>query len=295
MALESNPVKIKIDGTQYQFDLDVPELPEWVADVAFASGDYPHDRRLKRRHYEKQLYPLQKELVKLQHWMRQTGERIIIVFEGRDAAGKGGAIDALRRNLNPRHTRTIALSKPNEVEQGQWYFQRYIDHFPTEGEMILFDRSWYNRAGVEPVMGFCTQQQHEKFLADAPAFEQMVVDEGYRFFKFWINVGQEMQLKRFHQRRHDPLKNWKLSPIDLAALAKWDDYSQARDRMLAATHTQKAPWNVVRSNDKRRARINIIRKVLLSLDYDGRNDTEIGELDPLVIGQGPEFLNAKGA
>ncbi len=288
-------IDLTLDGKARQLDLDDPKLPEWIEHTAFASGDYVYDKKLKRSLYEKELVALHLELVKLQAHQQKSGQRILIIFEGRDAAGKGGTIGAFRTYLNHRHARTLALTKPTETEQGQWYYQRYVDHFPTEGEFIMFDRSWYNRGGVEPVMGFCTPEQNSAFLAQTPAFEKMIVDEKIAFFKFWLNVGQEMQIKRFHDRRHNPLKSWKLSPIDLKALTKWDDYTAARNAMLNATHTDHAPWTIVRSNDKRRARLNAIRHVLNSLDYEGKNTGAIGAVDDRILGQGPDFLNSLGA
>ena len=225
----------------------------------------------------------------------ETGQRIIILFEGRDAAGKGGTIGAFREYLKPRNANVVALSKPTEREQGEWYYQRYVSHFPTAGDLTMFDRSWYNRGGVEPVMGFCTPAQNKQFLKLTPEFENAIVDEGIAFFKLWLNVGQEMQIKRFHDRRHNPLKSWKLSPIDLKALTKWDDYTHARNQMLAQTHTKHAPWTIIRSNDKRRARLNAIRHVLTHLDYAGKDGSAIGTIDPLILGQGPEFFNSFGA
>ena len=281
---------LTVSGKARKFDLDDPVLPDWIADKALSSADYAYDEKLRRSVYNEQMDTLHLELVKLQAHRMETGQRIIIVFEGRDAAGKGGTIGAFREYLKPRHAKIVALSKPTEVEQGQWYFQRYICHFPTDGDMTLFDRSWYNRGGVEPVMGFCTPEQNAQFLNQTPAFEKQIVDEGIAFFKIWLNIGQEMQIKRFHDRRHNPLKSWKLSPIDIKAMGKWDDYTKARDKMMRATHTDHAPWTVIRSNDKRRARINAIRHVLLSLDYDGKDTKAIGELDTNVIGSGPEYL-----
>ena len=296
MTTPSAPaVTLEIDGKSREFELDNPILPDWLSEAAMASGGYPYEKPLKRHKYEKTLETLQEELVKVQSWMQATGERVIIIFEGRDAAGKGGTIGRFRQYMNPRHARTVALSKPSDVERGQWYYQRYVDHFPTAGDLVMFDRSWYNRAGVEPVMGFCTDDQHAKFLHDTPGFEKMITDEGIHFFKFWLNVGQEMQLMRFHERRHSALKNWKLSSIDIKALSKWDDYTKARDIMLAQTHTTHAPWTIVRTNDKRRGRLNAIRKVLLSLDYEGKNAANISELDVEITGQGPDFFNSFGA
>jgi polyphosphate kinase len=192
--------------------------------------------------------------------------------------------------MNPRSARNVALPKPSETERGQWYFQRYIAHFPTDGEFVTFDRSWYNRAGVEPVLGFCTPEQHEAFLNEVPGFERMIVSDGIHFFKFWLDIGQTMQLKRFHDRRHSPLKNWKFSPIDIEGAKKWDGYTKARDQMLARTQTPSAPWIVVRANDKRRARIAVIRRILLSLPYKGRDVEAIGNEDTLIIGSGAEFV-----
>ena len=283
-------VELDIDGRKRSFDIDDPKLPKWIDEAALTSGGYPYDDKLSKDEYGETLKSLQIELVKLQLWLQASGQRMMALFEGRDAAGKGGTIFSIRAYLNPRSAHVVALQKPTETEAGQWYFQRYVRHFPTSGEIVLFDRSWYNRGVVEPVMGFCTPKQCGKFLEDAPQFEKMIVHEGIHFFKFWLNIGQEMQLKRFHDRRHDPLKVWKLSPMDIAALNKWDDYTHARDRMLARTHSPHAPWTVVRANDKRRARINAIRHILLSIDYEGRDRDAIGDIDRKILGQGPEAL-----
>ena len=287
-------LEISVDGAQRTFDLDNPQLPGWVSENAFSSGGYPYDKKLKRSVYDTELEALQLELVKLQADRLETGTRIVILFEGRDAAGKGGTIGAFREYLKPRNARVVALSKPTEIEQGQLYYQRYVKHLPTAGDMTLYDRSWYNRGGVEPVMGFCTDEQHRTFLKNTPAFEKALVDDGIKLFKFWLNVGQEMQIKRFHDRRHNPLKSWKLSPIDLKALTKFEDYTAARNSMLQATHTEHAPWTIVRSNDKRRARLNAIRFVLNGLNYANKDPKAIGEIDPNIVGLGPDFLNAKG-
>ncbi len=287
---EDRAVELIIHGKTREFDIDNPKLPDWVEDEAFGSENYPYDKKLDRDDYEDQLEALQIELVKVQAWLKETGTRVMAVFEGRDAAGKGGSIGATRAYMNPRTARIVALPKPTDKERGQWYFQRYVDHFPTSGEFVLYDRSWYNRAGVEPVMGFCTPEQHERFLEETPHFEHMPVRAGIHLFKFWLNIGREMQLKRFHDRRHDPLKVWKLSPMDLASLNKWDDYTQKRDLMLENTHTKHAPWTVVRANDKRRARINLIRHMLLSLPYDGKDKSEIGKIDDKILGFGPGFV-----
>lgn len=272
------------------FDLNDPDFPEALDAYQMRDGGYPYRERLKRSIYEKRLESLQVELVKLQRFLRSTGKRLVVVFEGRDAAGKGGSIFNFRRYLNPRHAHVVALAKPTERERGQWYFQRYAVHLPTEGDMALFDRSWYNRAGVEPVMGFCTEAQCTQFLGEAPAFEHALVRDGIVLVKFWLNIGRTTQLKRFHDRRHDPLKIWKLSPIDLKALDKWDDYTAARDRMMAATSVPDVPWTIVRMNDKRRGRLEIIRHVLDQFVYEGRDDTVLGEPDPSIIGLSPDEI-----
>lgn len=283
-------VKNNNDNPLNYFDLENPKLAKEIGSRAFGSGGYPYRKAMKRKDYERALEPLQVELVKLQSWVRENNERIMVVFEGRDAAGKGGTIHAVKEYQNPRHTRVVALAKPTDREQGELYYQRYIKHLPSAGEIVLFDRSWYNRGGVEPVMGFCTRKQHERFLMETPRIEDVFVDDGIKLFKIWLNVGREMQLKRFHDRRHNPLKVWKLSPIDLKALDKWDEYTKARNSMLARTHSNHAPWTLVRSNDKKRARLNVIRHLLTSIDYEGKDEKVIGALDPKIIGFGPDFL-----
>lgn len=282
-------VELQIDGKKRTFDLDDPKLPDWVDDHAFGAGGYPYEEKLDEKEYKRDLEDLQEELVKVQYWLRETGERILILFEGRDAAGKGGTISRFRENLNPRYVRSVALPKPSDTEQGQWYFQRYVANFPTSGEMIMFDRSWYNRAGVEPVMGFCTPEQYESFLDEAPKFEKMIRREGIHFFKFWLNIGQETQLERFHARRHDPLKVWKLSPIDIKALTKWNEYTDARNKMFKHTDDEDVPWCVVRANDKRRSRINSIRYVLSALDYEGKKHKKIGDIDHNIVLPAKDF------
>ena len=284
------PLKIRIDGKEREFDIENPELPSWIEDHKLTAGDYPYDKKMKSEEYDETLERLQIELVKAQAWLQATGGRVMSLFEGRDAAGKGGTISVLRQYLNPRTARNVALTKPTATEVGQWYFQRYVDHFPTSGEFVTFDRSWYNRGGVEPVMGFCTPAQHEKFLDETPHFERMIANEGIHFFKFWLNIGRETQLERFHDRRWSPLKNWKFSPMDIAGISKWDDYTKARDQMVERTHKQFAPWIIVRANDKRRSRLAVMRRILLSLPYDGRDLDAIGKEDKKIIGEGPSFL-----
>jgi polyphosphate kinase 2 len=241
------------------------------------------------------MYELQKQLVLLQAHLSKTAQRVMIVFEGRDAAGKGGTIKRYLENLNPRYNLIAALPKPNDRERTQWYFQRYIDWFPAAGETVLFDRSWYNRAGVEPVMGFCTPEQTETFLDEAPHFEKRITNDGIHLFKFWLSIGREMQLKRFHDRRHDPLKVWKLSPVDIEALGKWDAYSTARDEMLRRTDTSHAPWTIIRANDKLRSRLNLIRTVLHRLDFAGKDQEAIGTIDRKIRLTADEFLHLQHA
>jgi polyphosphate kinase len=274
----------------HDFDLDDPVLPDRIAENALTSGGYPYRKPLARKAYEKELIALQVELVKLLEWQLQSGARSILAFEGRDAAGKGGSIKAVREHLNPRQARIVALAKPSDRETGQWYFQRYAAELPAAAEMVLFDRSWYNRGVVEPVMGFCTPVQAKRFLEEAPDFERMFTSGGIRLFKFWLEIGREMQLKRFHLRRHDPLKMWKISPVDLAAINRWDAFSEARDRMVAATHTKHAPWIIVKANDKRRAHLSLIRHVLLNMNYPGRDDHAIGKVDRKILRLGPQAL-----
>ncbi len=273
-----------------KFDIDDPKLPDWIEEGALQSGGYPYTSKMKSDEYQETLTRLQIELVKLQSWLQSSGERVVVIFEGRDAAGKGGTIFTMREYMNPRTARNVALTKPTETERGQWYFQRYVAHFPTAGEFITFDRSWYNRAGVETVMGFCTPAQLETFLVETPDFERMIVTDGIHLFKFWLDIGQEMQLKRFHERRHSPLKHWKFSPMDVAGISRWDEYSAALNVMLERTDTGYAPWMIIRSNDKRRARLAAIRRILLTLPYEGRDLAAIGSEDQSIIGRGAEFL-----
>jgi polyphosphate kinase 2 len=272
------------------FDLENPVLPKAIKHGAMTSGGYPYEDKLDGDIYEAQMYELQKQLVRLQAHLASSGERIMIVFEGRDAAGKGGTIKTYLENLNPRYNVIAALPKPNSREASQWYFQRYVDWFPAGGETVLFDRSWYNRAGVERVMGFASPQQVEHFLEEAPEFEKRITKDGIHLFKFWLSIGREMQIKRFHARRHDPLKVWKLSPIDIEALHKWDDYTAARDEMLARTDCPHARWTVIRANDKRRGRINVIQSVLSRLDFAGKDEKAIGQVDPQITLKADEFL-----
>lgn len=277
------PEAPEIRANGIRFDLDEAAMPAAIADRALSSGGYPYEDTIKDKLYETQLRLLQIELVKLQKWVNDSGARVVILFEGRDAAGKGGTVSTFRAYMNPRSARAVALPKPSDVERGQWYFQRYVTQLPTRGEIVLFDRSWYNRGIVEPVMGFCSDAERDTFLEEAPRFEKMLTDDGIVLVKFWLDIGREMQLKRFHDRRHDPLKIWKLSPVDIKALGMWDEVTVARDRMLAATHSDHAPWTIILANDKKRARLNAIRHVLSRVDYADRTPDSIGETDPRIL------------
>ncbi len=249
------------------------------------SGVYPYRNLMSRKAYEAQKYHLQVELLKLQAWIRESGQRVVVLFEGRDAAGKGGTIKRFMEHLNPRGARVVALEKPTPVEQGQWYFQRYVQHLPTRGEIVLFDRSWYNRAGVERVMDFCTEDELAEFLRQAPEFERNLTRSGVHLIKFWFSVSREEQRRRFREREKHPLKQWKLSPVDVASLDKWDDYTDAKKAMFVHTDTVEAPWTVIKSDCKKRARLNAIRYVLHKLPYAGKDVELIGPLDPLLVGR----------
>ncbi len=253
------------------------------------SESYPYREELDRDDYTAAHDQLQIELVRLQTWVRETGARVAVIFEGRDAAGKGGAIQAITENLNPRGARVVALPKPSDVERGQWYFQRYVAHLPSAGEIVLFDRSWYNRAVVEPVFGFCTEAETAHFFAQVPEFEAMLVEDGIQLIKIWLTLGRAEQLRRFLDREKDPLKQWKVSPIDVGALEKWEAYAEAITEMFGKTHFAACPWTVIRADDKKRARLEVIRHILGRLPYAGRDARAIGEPDPRLTG-GPEIL-----
>lgn len=251
---------------------------------------YPYDKKLGRKEYEKEKRALQIELLKLQLWIKETGQKVLIIFEGRDAAGKGGAIKRFMEHLNPRGARIVALEKPTDIEQTQWYFQRYIQHLPSGGEIVLMDRSWYNRAGVERVMGYCTSQQYYEFMREVPELERMLVNSGVKLIKFWFSVTRAEQLARFNSRRTDPVRQWKLSPTDLASLDKWDDYTAAKEAMFFYTDTGDAPWTVVKSNDKKRARLEAMRHVLNQFEYPNKDHALVGTTDPLIVGKGADVL-----
>jgi polyphosphate kinase 2 len=248
-------------------------------------GGYPYKHLMSRRSYERRKYELQVELLKLQAWVKETGQRVVILFEGRDAAGKGGTIKRFMEHLNPRGAHVVALEKPSDVERGQWYFQRYIEHLPTRGEIVLFDRSWYNRAGVERVMGFCTDDEYLEFMRQAPEFERNLVRSGLHLIKFWFSVSRKEQRRRFKERESHPLKQWKLSPVDLASLDKWEEYTKAKEAMFFYTDTADAPWTVIKSDCKKRARLNAMRYVLHKLPYTNKDLDRIGPLDPLLVGR----------
>ncbi|MFP1644251.1 polyphosphate kinase 2 [Pontitalea aquivivens] len=259
--------------------------------LAFESGRYPYPRRMGRTAYEAEKARLQAELLKVQIWAQETRQKFVILFEGRDAAGKGGTIKRFTEHLNPRFARVVALNKPTEEERGQWYFQRYIDHLPTGGEMVFYDRSWYNRAGVERVMGFCTATEYLEFMRQTPELERMLVRSGIRLYKYWFSVTRDEQGRRFRARETDPLKRWKLSPIDLASLGKWDDYTEAKEAMFFYTDTADAPWTIVKSNDKKRARLNCMRHFLSTLDYPDKDLSVATPPDPMIVGNASHVVH----
>ncbi len=257
----------------------------------FETGEYPYRTKVRRPAYEQHKAELQVELLKMQEWVKQSGERVVILFEGRDAAGKGGTIKRFTEHMNPRGARVVALDKPSEREQSQWYFQRYVQHLPSAGEIVMFDRSWYNRAGVERVMGFCEPREYLEFMRQAPDFERMLVRSGIRLFKYWFSVTQDEQLRRFNAREKEPLKRWKLSPIDRKSIDKWDDYTEAKEAMFFYTDTADAPWTVVKSDDKKRARLNCMKYFLSTLDYPGKNPEIATPPDPLIVGHAGHVIH----
>jgi len=257
--------------------------PEMIREL-FRTGKYPYKKKIKKAVYEKHKQELQVELLKVQNWVRQTGQKIIVMFEGRDAAGKGGTIKRFMEHLNPRAARVVALEKPTEHELGQWYFQRYISHLPTAGEMVFFDRSWYNRAGVERVMGFCSSIEYLEFMRQVPDLERMLARSGIKLFKYWFSVTREEQTRRFRARQGDPLKHWKLSPIDELSRDKWPEYTEAKEAMFFYTDTGEAPWTVIKSDDKKRARLNCMQHFLAQLDYPEKDERVVKGPDPLIVG-----------
>lgn len=263
--------------------------PQLIAE-SFRSGEYPYKTKITRKAYEKHKKELQIELLKVQKWVKESGQKVVMLFEGRDAAGKGGTIKRFMEHLNPRGARVVALEKPSEEEKGQWYFQRYIKHLPTDGEMVLFDRSWYNRAGVERVMGFCEPSEYLEFMRQTPDLERMLVRSGIRLFKYWFSVSQEEQDTRFMRRETDPLKQWKLSPIDKVAREKWEDYTEAKEAMFFYTDTADAPWVVIKSDDKKRARLACLQHFLSTLPYPNKNPRVVRGPDPLIVGSASHVI-----
>ncbi|MFN8743271.1 MAG: polyphosphate kinase 2 [Pirellula sp.] len=274
---------------QEELDLPVAIHPDDELSPDWKTGAYPYKRLMSRKNYERQKYRLQVELLKLQAWVKTTGQRVVILFEGRDAAGKGGTIKRFMEHLNPRGARVVALEKPTELERGQWYFQRYVQHLPTAGEICLFDRSWYNRAGVERVMGFCNDNEYKEFMRQTPEFERNLVKSGIHLIKFWFSVSREEQRRRFKEREVHPLKQWKLSPVDLASLDKWDDYTKSKEAMFYFTDTTDSPWTVIKSDCKKRARLNAMRYVLHKFPYTGKSSGRINPIDPLLVARANAF------
>lgn len=278
-ALKDALLRWQKSDTRLPVSRDEELVDDWRSAV------YPYKNRMSRKNYERQKYHLQVELLKLQAWVKETGQRVVILFEGRDAAGKGGTIKRFMEHLNPRGARVVALEKPTSEELGQWYFQRYFKHLPTSGEIVLFDRSWYNRAGVERVMGFCSDDEYATFMHQAPEIERHLVNSGIHLIKLWFSVSQKEQRRRFKERELHPLKQWKLSPIDLASLDKWDEYTTAKEAMFFHTDHSECPWIVVKSDCKKRARLNALRYVLNSLDYSGKDLANVGQTDSLIVGR----------
>lgn len=311
-TLENNPSN---NYPKYWSDylMDSPEFGELYAEIKnakpisseqnitsdiikeyFNEQKYPYEKRMDMEEYYKQKLGLQIELVKLHNWIQESGQKVLIIFEGRDAAGKGSTIKRFMEHLNPRWANIVALEKPTEDERGQWYFQRYVKHLPSKGQMVFFDRSWYNRAGVERVMGFCSTDDYEHFLENVPLFERMLVQSGTTLLKFYLSVSREEQARRFEQRQTNPLKRWKLSPIDKEAQRKWDDYTEAKNEMFTRTNTKHCPWVVVKSEDKRRGRIETLRHVLNVFDYPEKDKSVINETDPLIVAKVDSILDAEG-
>ena len=271
---------------------DPPNIGEENRIRYFRENLYPYAERMRNKEYNQEKLSLQVELVKLQNWIKETGERLLILFEGRDAAGKGGAIRRFMEHWNPRGARVVALDKPSDVELGQWYFQRYVRHLPSAGEIVLFDRSWYNRAGVERVMGFSSERDYRIFIQQAPVLEKMISDSGIHIIKLYFSVSRHEQLKRFQKRANDPLKQWKVSPVDIRSIDKWEEYTEAKEAMFLLTHTESAPWTIIKSDDKKRARVNAMRHVLHIMDYEGKDPTVAREPNPLIVASSLDIYTA---
>jgi polyphosphate kinase 2 len=288
---ETWPPRPMATGTALHALAEMRHDPEAVRE-AFETGKYPYNNKMRRPAYEREKARLQVELLKAQKWVRDSGQKLVLLFEGRDAAGKGGTIKRFTEHMNPRTARVVALEKPSEAETGQWFFQRYVKHLPTAGEIVLFDRSWYNRAGVERVMGFCSPNDYLEFMRQTPELERMLVRSGIRLFKYWFSITREEQARRFKARKVDPLKQWKLSPIDVASLSHWDDYTEAKEAMFFYTDTADAPWTIVKSDDKKRARLNCMRHFLSALPYPDKNRKVVHAPDPLIVGSSTHVVHA---
>ena len=297
LETSSDPVEIERDESAQRKPENAAHVlgelrhsPEKIKEL-FREGRYPYKTKIRRSVYDRHKQELQVELLKVQNWVKMTGQKIVVLFEGRDAAGKGGTIKRFMEHLNPRAARVVALEKPTEHEQGQWYFQRYVEHLPTKGEMVLFDRSWYNRAGVERVMGFCDSVEYLEFMRQVPELERMLVRSGIKLFKYWFSVTHAEQRRRFEARTHDPLKQWKLSPIDKESQGKWDEYTEAKEAMFFYTDTADAPWTIVKSDDKKRARLNCMQHFLAELDYPDKDPRVVHGPDPLIVGSSAHVIS----
>ncbi len=287
------PEDLKTESAEAKPASSKPAAPQRrkAGQAGFENDRYPYTTKLARKPYETEKAQLQAELLKVQHWAQETGQKFVLLFEGRDAAGKGGTIKRFTEHLNPRTARVVALNKPTDEERGQWFFQRYIDHLPTAGEMVFYDRSWYNRAGVERVMGFCEPNEYLEFMRQTPDLERMLVRSGIRLYKYWFSVTQDEQKRRFSSRETDPLKRWKLSPIDKASLGMWDDYTEAKEAMLFYTDTADAPWTIIKSDDKKRARLNCMRHFLSTIDYPDKDPDIAQPPDPRIVGRADHVLH----
>lgn len=277
----------KVIGAPSEFPTVTPDSIR----QAFETGEYPYAKKMGKKEYETEKAKLQAELLKVQKWVHDTGQKFVLLFEGRDAAGKGGTIKRFMEHLNPREARVVALNKPTDTERGQWFYQRYIANLPTSGEMVFYDRSWYNRAGVERVMGFCSPSEYLEFMRQTPDMERMMVRSGVRLYKYWFSVTQAEQKSRFDSRKDDPLKRWKLSPVDLASLSKWDEYTQAKEAMFFYTDTADAPWTIIKSNDKKRARINTMKHFLSTIEYPDKDYDIVGQPDALIVGRASHVVH----
>ncbi len=284
MTKTEDALHVSLSHPEANFLLPEEEINRQPKNAIFPNANYPYEKKMGKKKYEKEKKLLQIELAKFQHWVKETGQKYLIIFEGRDAAGKGGTIKRFTEHLNPRGAQVVALEKPDDRERGQWYFQRYVQHLPTEGEILFFDRSWYNRAGVERVMGFCTAQEYLEFMRQCPEFERMITRSGIKLIKLWFSVSRNEQFRRFSGRKKDPLKQWKISDIDLASIDKWDNYSEAKEAMFFYTDTKDSPWIVVKSDCKKRARLNAMRYVLHNADYPNKDPKIACAPDELIVG-----------